>query len=126
MVWRNKEMNYRKITAEEYKKKTEPVQYVGYYVLHHKELGLPEPEVFFVEEDIETMTRLCMEYAEEVSRDAKLAKLRNTILHIEDDYDNSIDFISKRHGETQLFKLMKGYKDLVDEYIRPLIDLVNK
>jgi len=40
---------FKIIRKEEYK--GEPVQYVGYYVLHHKDLDLPEPEVFFVEED---------------------------------------------------------------------------
>lgn len=46
-------MNYKKINKEDYK--GEPVQYVGYYVLHHKDLQLPEPEVFFVEEDKEEL-----------------------------------------------------------------------
>jgi hypothetical protein len=40
-------MKYKMIRAEDYK--NEPVQFIGYYVLHSK--GLPPPEVFFVEED---------------------------------------------------------------------------
>jgi hypothetical protein len=44
-------MKYKMISREDYK--NEPIQYVGYYVLHTKELNLPEPEVFFVEENEE-------------------------------------------------------------------------
>lgn len=42
-------MKYKMITKENYK--DEPIQFVGYYVLHCKKLDLPEPEVFFVEDD---------------------------------------------------------------------------
>jgi hypothetical protein len=46
-------MSYKKIDKKDYK--GEPVQYVGYYVLKSKDLQLPEPEVFFVEEDKEEL-----------------------------------------------------------------------
>jgi hypothetical protein len=42
-------MRYKIIRKEDYK--DEKIQYVGYYVLHHKDLDLPEPEVFFVEDN---------------------------------------------------------------------------
>jgi len=41
-------MNYKMIRREDYK--DEPIQFVGYYVLHTRTLDLPEPEVFFVED----------------------------------------------------------------------------
>jgi len=39
--------NYKLIRAEDYK--SEPIQFVGYYVLH-KTKDMPDPEVFFVED----------------------------------------------------------------------------
>lgn len=50
-------MKYKMISKEDYK--NEPIQYVGYYILHFKELDLPEPEVFFVEDDTEKGENKC-------------------------------------------------------------------
>lgn len=44
-------MSYKMIRAEDYDGK-EPIQYVGYYVLN-KTADMPDPEVFFVEEEDE-------------------------------------------------------------------------
>ena len=44
-------MSWKIIRKKDYK--GEPIQFVGYYVLTAQKLGLPQPEVFFIEDSQE-------------------------------------------------------------------------